>query len=61
MNQKVLTEAVVVGILLAISGILLIKKFNFVSLFLLGFGFHLVCEITGINRWYCKHGAACLR
>ena len=61
MNPKVFTEASIVGLILAISGLLLINKFNFTSLFLLGFGFHIVCEITGVNRWYCKYGAACLK
>lgn len=30
-----------------------------VSLFLTGFFVHLVCEYTGINRWYCRNGLAC--
>ena len=29
------------------------------SLFLTGFIIHLICEFTGINKWYCKHGNAC--
>lgn len=32
----------------------LIKLF-FVS----GFLFHLFCEFSGINKWYCKNGNAC--
>lgn len=27
--------------------------------FLLGVLTHLFCEITGINKWYCKKGIAC--
>jgi len=30
-----------------------------ITLFLTGISIHLLCELTGINRWYCKHGAAC--
>ena len=29
------------------------------SLFLTGFSIHLLCEITGLNKWYCKNGFAC--
>jgi len=27
--------------------------------FILGMLTHLFCEITGINKWYCKKGIAC--
>ena len=27
--------------------------------FLLGVLTHLFCELTGINKWYCKKGVAC--
>jgi H+/Cl- antiporter ClcA len=27
--------------------------------FLLGILTHLFCELTGINKWYCKKGIAC--
>jgi ABC-type antimicrobial peptide transport system permease subunit len=30
------------------------------TLFLTGFLIHLLCEVSGINGWYCKSGAACL-
>lgn len=30
-----------------------------ISLFLTGVVIHLLCEITGINKWYCKNGFAC--
>lgn len=32
-----------------------------ITLFLTGFIIHLFSEFTGINKWYCKHGYACLR
>ena len=31
-----------------------------ISLFFTGFFLHLICEYSGINRWYCKNGNACL-
>ena len=29
------------------------------SLFLTGFFIHLLCEFSGVNKWYCKNGYAC--
>ena len=31
----------------------------FLSSALTGMIFHLTCEATGINKWYCKNGNAC--
>jgi membrane protein DedA with SNARE-associated domain len=30
-----------------------------ISLFITGALIHLVCEVTGINGWYCRNGVAC--
>lgn len=30
-----------------------------ISLFMTGFATHLVCEILGMNKWYCRNGYAC--
>jgi len=30
-----------------------------ISLFFTGFFLHIICEYTGINKWYCKNGNAC--
>lgn len=30
------------------------------TLFVTGFLIHLLCEVSGINGWYCKNGSACL-
>lgn len=29
------------------------------SLFLTGVLVHILCELFGINKWYCKNGTAC--
>ena len=41
-----------------------IKKYKFwwqvvLSLFITGCIVHVICEYTGVNKWYCKHGRAC--
>lgn len=30
-----------------------------ISLFFTGFIIHILCEVIGINKWYCKNGNAC--
>jgi dolichol kinase len=32
-----------------------------ISLFLIGFFSHILFEFTGLNKWYCKNGVACLK
>jgi membrane protein YqaA with SNARE-associated domain len=31
------------------------------SLFVTGFLIHILCEHSGVNRWYCKNGHACAK
>lgn len=31
----------------------------FLSNFLIGFILHLLSELVGLNKWYCKYGNAC--
>lgn len=31
------------------------------SLFVTGFLTHLLCQATGINKWYCSNGLACMQ
>ena len=35
------------------------NKGMWISLFLTGSLLHLGCEISGVNKWYCKNGFAC--
>lgn len=74
--QKILMEAVVVGILLipityiaAFFAKYITKKPSLpeicstwnkhrvmeVNLFIAGFLFHILCEITGLNKWYVRN------
>lgn len=73
--SKLIVEALVVGLITGIVGLIISTAFmlpskdfslNYhfwtqvlVSFFLTGFLIHLICEATGINKWYCKHGNAC--
>lgn len=74
MTKNILTEAVIVGVSLVIVGMvlhLIASKMkhhdmnNNVTLalhfFVAGFCVHLLAEYTGVNRWYCAHGNACLK
>jgi hypothetical protein len=29
------------------------------KLYITGFLTHIICQISGINQWYCKNGIAC--
>lgn len=73
--QCILKEAIFVGFLTVIVGTLISSLFkgnvpskcrnwnkNHVmewSLFITGFVIHMICEYSGINKWYCKNGCAC--
>lgn len=72
MNKYVdlIKEALIVGIVLSIIGIILLFIFDkifknrnyyimFLTFFLSGIIFHFICEISGLNKWYCKNGFAC--
>ena len=70
---EVLKEGLSVGILTIIVGVVLhmvslkfygphdlndMKMFA-VHLFFIGMLAHIICEYTGINKWYCSNGVAC--
>ena len=69
---QLMIEACAVGIVVVILGYLINyligqMKLNIdkniqmtMGLFLIGAVTHLFCEFTGVNKWYCKKGRACL-
>jgi len=60
----------VLGLILSTLFMLTSKDFSFKkyhfwpqvlgAFFLTGFLIHIGCEMTGVNKWYCKHGNACV-
>tara|TARA_B100000941_G_C28091131_1_gene343652 strand:- start:223 stop:453 length:231 start_codon:yes stop_codon:yes gene_type:complete len=70
--QRLLIEAVAVGVLVVLLGYVVIYTMESMELkmgretqmaigfFILGALTHLVCEFTGVNKWYCKNGRACV-
>ena len=70
--QMLMMEAVAIGILVVFIGYIIIYimksiKLNIskdkqmvLGLFILGATIHLFCEFTGVNKWYCKNGRACI-
>lgn len=65
--KGVLLEAVVVGLMVgvALAAVAAWKPLTnpwdgFLYGTALGVAFHFGCEIAGVNRWYCRNGAACL-
>jgi hypothetical protein len=74
MYSKLLIEALVVGIVVSVLGValhhLMVKVIGnhdinnmtvYVGhLFAVGVLTHVLCEVIGVNRWYCSNGNACL-
>jgi hypothetical protein len=69
MSLVVIKEAVAVGLIAMIIGMLIHVVFNYfmphdmnnkitlaVHFLIVGIVFHILCEVTGINKWYCKNG-----
>jgi hypothetical protein len=70
-------EAIVVGIITLIVGIIVSKLMEIgreklpgekdyilpmaAGLFTTGFIVHILCETFGFNKWYCNNGHACAR
>jgi hypothetical protein len=72
MIELILKEAVLVGILLLIVAIPVMKiqhnlypgdiaspQKYWISTIIIGILAHLLCEFSGINKYYCKYGNAC--
>ena len=66
MHSNVLIEALAVGAMTAVALAIarIITPINTTTKallvgFVIGVLFHYTCQISGINAWYCKHGAAC--
>ena len=71
--MDILKEALAVGILTVVIGVVLhvvsLKiygdhdmndmKMYAMHLFAIGILAHVICEYTGINKWYCSNGVAC--
>lgn len=65
-KTQVLVEAIVVGITLAMSMYLTNLLWSpkttaetVILSFIVGFGIHILFEVSGLNAMYCTSGAAC--
>jgi ABC-type uncharacterized transport system permease subunit len=59
---EALVVGVVLGMLMALSHAVYPirgRSSAFVTGLVLGMVFHIVCEMTSVNSWYCTHGTAC--
>lgn len=66
-TQKLIIEALVVGLSLMVLWYVMNmvdqniwKKNMLVSMFITGTVFHLIAEFSGVNKWYCRNGNACI-
>ena len=71
--QRLMMEAIAVGLLVVLLGYVVVyfmesmklkmnrDKQMIIGFFMLGFLTHILCEFTGVNKWYCKNGRACLK
>jgi hypothetical protein len=69
MQKTLLIEALSVGVIVVIIGMIInscmekVKiertKKQVLALFISGVVTHIICEYAGLNKWYCKNGNAC--
>ena len=70
-KMNILSEAIIVGLVVIIVGLLTKKIINcleiklpneyeeYIILFMIGSMSHILFEFLGFNEWYCKNGNAC--
>ncbi len=62
MYPELAGEAFVVGVVFGAMGAIALRdKKTFTPLFFVGVVAHLMFEVTGANRWYCRMGVACVK
>lgn len=76
MNETLIMELIFIGIITSIIGYIIsyiIMKINnfdvkfehwnslILTFFITGILIHLICEIFGINKYYCFYGNACIQ
>jgi len=72
MNQNLIIEALVVGLITLVIGVAVHGVYSQIMkhdmnnmtiyafhLFVIGALVHLVCQYAGLNKWYCINGVAC--
>jgi hypothetical protein len=61
MNVQVVEEAIIVGVIMQILYNILTRMgiCKGMSVFMTGVIGHIIFEVTGANKWYCKNGSAC--
>ena len=67
--KQIISEIVSVGLMTSLIGTLMCYNADLgitdwrklsICLFFLGAIIHILCELSGINKWYCTNGNACI-